>query len=784
MVASRVLPAHEFVFPAPGEIRFFDTDPYYHLRYTQNAAEDFPKLLRIDRSQYPHGARALYAGLFDVVTAGAALVVSGFDPKEEIVARVAAWTPVVMGLLCLGCVFWLAALCAGPWAGALAAIFLTVYPGTFMQRSLLGAFDHHIAEVLLALLLTIGIVRTLQREHDGSGSRWWRPAFGAALPLALLLFTWYGGPLHVVLAGATFLAQATFALVRGQPASYVGRAAFRFATAALLLTGAAALAAPWLVMQQGKLLAALGALAVLGAGMPAYVFALERGFAPGARRRAAGAVAPFVVVGIVVAAMRLSGDVADVIDQILGEKTTLVTEQFEISVQQFFASGGAPAVLGLLAVPLVAIDAWRRPSIAPRLAAVVYGALLVGLWLQTRDYNYVAGPSFAVMGAVTVATVGRWIASRPARVAGALVLAAAVAIPVPWIPIGAAPWPGRRILDTILIVNEGWIEALRWLRQSSAPLAVPIDKPLEAGEVAHPPGNYGVVNNWTFGHFIATVGKRPPVAAGGHHRSNTRWLLLEDEPTALQKLDELAAGGEIRYVVVDPHSAGPYFGTMVKQVGGAVKDYMTTIPARGKDGEPLRLLRYGDRYRRTMVVRLYVDDGDGLGHFRMVYATRPKVAVVNVGNPPARPTSVRKHVTPVLTPSSEAMWKKMMRTGEAVVGDAGLIYEPIVEPQVKIFERVRGARLAGSAPPGSAVEATLSLRAQAGRHLFVYHRSAVAGPDGRFELVVPYATEPDATTDVVSTAPYSVKIAGREPLLLSVPARAVLDGTVVEVPAS
>jgi asparagine N-glycosylation enzyme membrane subunit Stt3 len=753
MFASRTIPTWDWIYPAPGDIRFFDTDPYYHLRHTQYAAEHFPHVQRFDRGVYPIGTRALYAGLFDVVTAGVALVAGGFKHDEIIVTHAAVWMPVVYGLLCLGAVFWLATLAASPWAGALAAVFVLFHPGTFVQRSILGGYDHHIVEVLLGLLIGVGLIRALQRERERP-LPWWRPAFLTPLPLAILLYTWYGGPIYVVLAALTLFIQMTFSLARGEQAAVVGRATFRFCFGLLLMTIPVALVWPWMVMDPWKLVVTVMAIAVLGLGLPGYGWLLERLIARGLPRVATAIGGLILVVGGIVVASETSTLVFRMMRQLLGEKTELVTEQFAINVRQFFTAGGAPAVLGLISIPLVWFHAWRRPSAAPSLMAAVMGTLLIGLWLQTNDYNYLAGPWFAVMGALTVAVLARGLRSTGARVAAGLALAAALVVVQPWVPEGARAWPPQRLLSTIMIINDGWVQGMKWMRASTPPLEVPLQAPRKTqDELAHPPGNYGVINNWSFGHFINAVGQRPPVAAGGHHPPNTAWFLINDEAAAEKAIAALGEPGEIRYVIVEPRSAGEYFAAMVAQVRGNIQDYIGRVRVKRRDGTELKLATFNERYRGTMVSRLFNENGVGLGHYRMVYASPAEAAVAYVAARGHEDT-VRRLTTALDSPEQKDKWRAVIRHQGPVEADAGTVYDAAIEPQLKIFEHVRGARLVGQAPPGTVVAARIMLRGVESRYAFAWTRSATADAAGRYEIVAPYASQHEPISDVAASGPY------------------------------
>ncbi|MBX5483273.1 MAG: peptide transporter [Myxococcaceae bacterium] len=99
-------------------------------------------------------------------------------------------------------------------------------------------------------------------------------------------------------------------------------------------------------------------------------------------------------------------------------------------------------------------------------------------------------------------------------------------------------------------------------------------------------------------------------------------------------------------------------------------------------------------------------------------------------------------------------------------------------PFARVFEVVPGAVIAGSAPPGAAVEATLKLRTNLGQGL-TYRRATVAGPDGRFELRVAYPTR-DSASEVRAEGPYALLMGG-VPRTVDVPEEAVRAGARVDL---
>jgi asparagine N-glycosylation enzyme membrane subunit Stt3 len=97
-----------------------------------------------------------------------------------------------------------------------------------------------------------------------------------------------------------------------------------------------------------------------------------------------------------------------------------------------------------------------------------------------------------------------------------------------------------------------------------------------------------------------------------------------------------------------------------------------------------------------------------------------------------------------------------------------------------LFVRVAGARVSGSAPPGSTVTARLVLAEGARR--YTVGQSARADGDGRFALALPYPTEPDATTPVQPRSRWQLVRQGAPPVELEVSRAAVEGGLTLALP--
>jgi asparagine N-glycosylation enzyme membrane subunit Stt3 len=97
----------------------------------------------------------------------------------------------------------------------------------------------------------------------------------------------------------------------------------------------------------------------------------------------------------------------------------------------------------------------------------------------------------------------------------------------------------------------------------------------------------------------------------------------------------------------------------------------------------------------------------------------------------------------------------------------------------KVFELVAGARLLGTAAAGEGIDLVLYLVTNRGRTI-AYRDRAAAGPDGRFEFLVPYATDGGGGGAVRALGPYEITASSRR-AAIAVPEADVQGGREVRV---
>jgi asparagine N-glycosylation enzyme membrane subunit Stt3 len=218
---------------ARGDVQQWDGDSAYHLLRIRHAIAHFPGMIRFDPAMaWPDGAPCPWPDGFDYLAAVWGLLAGFGDPQRAELA-VFLFTP-ILAALGVWAAMDLARLVVpdGPAKpGAVAAVgLLTSVAPTTVYFSSVGFLDHHIVELISALLLGGWALRRFQgpaASWTASPLRW---EMAGALIATLSLWLFAGGILYVALA-VTLVAVAV--LVDERP-RLVGSGAPGLAAAALL----------------------------------------------------------------------------------------------------------------------------------------------------------------------------------------------------------------------------------------------------------------------------------------------------------------------------------------------------------------------------------------------------------------------------------------------------------------------------------------------------------------------------------------------------------------------
>jgi len=216
-------------------IKFTGFDPYYHMRLVDSLVLNFPHRIPFDPyAQFPYGCPVTWAPFFDWFLAGTILVFSLGSPTQHTVDVIGVYFPAVLGALTVIPVYFIGKVLFNRWVGVIAAGLVGIFPGEFLNRSILGFTDHHVAEVffttvtLLFLILALKSARQKGLIFNHLKRRDWatitRPLVYSLLAgvfLGIFILTWAGAPLFIFIILVYFVVQFTIDHWRGTSTDYL-----------------------------------------------------------------------------------------------------------------------------------------------------------------------------------------------------------------------------------------------------------------------------------------------------------------------------------------------------------------------------------------------------------------------------------------------------------------------------------------------------------------------------------------------------------------------------------
>jgi len=227
-------------FQTGGHPNFRGNDAWYHFRETTYLLDNFPSTMPFDPwTNYPSGTNAEQFGtLFDQLVSGFILVTSFGDPSPQYAGLIMLIAAPVFATAAIVPAYVIAARVAGRGPALAGMVVLALLPGTILQYSVAGFYDHQAAEVFFQTLGVFGFVIALsvaQREQpiwelvvDRDFDALRRPlgySVAAGVAAALYMWAWPPGVLLVGFSGIFFAVKLTSDVYHGQspePIAFVG----------------------------------------------------------------------------------------------------------------------------------------------------------------------------------------------------------------------------------------------------------------------------------------------------------------------------------------------------------------------------------------------------------------------------------------------------------------------------------------------------------------------------------------------------------------------------------
>ncbi len=674
-------------------------DSYYHLRRVFLTLEHFPKVPAFDfYTNFPEGARILWPPGFDLLVAAISWIAGLGSPSPHRVEATAAVLVPFLGAITAVVVLLLSEeiLGRGRWEAFGAALLFAFLPAQ-QAISTVGRLDHHVVEMIAFGTVVLFFLRAL-RDDPGSRFSFWG---GAAL--ALGVFCWTGAILYGAFVAIFAIVQVLLDRIFGRPEPSTGWAALRVIFWGALLLVPLVLTAPGEgATSFSYLFLSWYQVAILGMAALLIPSVSEVIYAPSSRlrllRASGGALATLALLAVGGwILVRGAGGFEfllrrDPVISLLVESTPA----WNLPPGQLAAYFSHLLYLAPLAFLLLARGAVKErfgdTRLACLLALFVFTAILGAS--QARFLNYFAVPFCIVMLWALRAGIDalrRRFPSRPARWSAAAAGAALILLPMaPVLRDSIHSLPGNVSMTPGL---PYLYPSLEWMRDHT-PRTSHFKEPERRPE-------YGVLADFSFGHWITAIGERPNFSnpfslAPWHERpifDSARFFLAEEEGPLVASLERL----RLRYVLLSNNESA--VADYAHLAGKPVEDFLE-MHAGGKRVTPK------PAFFRTFGVHLALADGS---EYQAAGETVPALSSFRLVH--ESPES-RSRFVPGLPAPVKAAW-------------------------VKIFERVKGARIEGRTDPLAIVTLEVPVDTDAGRS-FEYRTRTRADAAGIFALVVPY----------------------------------------------
>jgi len=628
-------------------IKFSGVDSYYYMRLADNLVANFPILTGFDPySIFPGGRAVPVQGTFFAYMLCGIIKLLGASGSQQSMDTIAAYIPATMGALLVVPVFFAGRALAGRWSGLVAALVVAVMPGQLLSRTLLGAVDHHAAELFLTSFFMLFFILALQHSRSfsyGQVRRGEFPPAGKHIPysfiagifLGLYLITWQGALMLVLILFVFFIFQFTSDHLRGLPTDYLSKTAITCFLIALLI---------FLPVSRDKMtLLALAAVILMPIALniasivmtsykmkPAYFVAAV------ATLLAAGGLAAWLLFPTIYASG--TGYLYEFFSwrseqNVVVEMKSLFLPGGFFTLNMAWSEFALALYSGVAGLALLVYHCIRRGEPGHIFTAVWSLVWMFISFAMVRFTAYFALSLAILTGYAAGCLIQAFATGREARAetrpgkkarraapparkftsrqvaAVALVIALTAAVVIPCMVNSAALAKGN--LGT---PSNAWMEAMDWMSKNTPePLGDAgcyyklYPAPAEGRGFEYPATAYGVAVWSDYGYWVTRIGHRIPLSNPGtwNWRGEQVYFTAQDNATAARMMADWGA----KYVIVDDRIASPikFFAAASLSGMNEADFYERCWQKKGDKYEPVVVI-YPDYYR-SMVSRLYSFDG-------------------------------------------------------------------------------------------------------------------------------------------------------------------------------
>ena len=312
------------------------------------------------------------------------------------------------------------------------------------------------------------------------------------------------------------------------------------------------------------------------------------------------------------------------------------------------------------------------------------------------------------------------------------------------IPHQARPWLTPKITRELFVNSNGVEQAGRFLAEVK-----------EQSEDK----NYGLLAPWDLGNVLAYTSKTG-VAYSQTHSAELSGIFYADSPELAHQ--EMEKRG-LRFVLVPTRNIEQKLGTDYTLIGRNPAELMKEAAKIEWNGNLIAVPAWNERFGHLFIVRLFDKMASNMGQFRLVYESPQKmVRAVKLSDDLKGFTFMSMAVTDEEATSLKQLFRLKNRVHPT---SRGLLVNPRLSPDVRVFERVPGAVLTGKTNfQHGQVGAYLSVSSPYAESPYIIAWSLLSDNFGYFDLRLPYPTDGplyDVEGSIVVNGPYRVECNGK-----------------------